>query len=136
MWLPLVVIGSGKRPAPAEFDENVTQPHRKKYITGWMSEYIRLRASSWRKMLRAMQEARWRPFKPQAIRYLAPAPHSAPSRYGCANATGDLPVITPIGGYFYSFSSFILQPPSRVIMIFLARYLRSSSRNLFPSPSM
>ena len=48
---PLVVIGR-KRPVPPEFDEEVTSPHRKKYITGWMSEYIRLRARSWREMLR------------------------------------------------------------------------------------
>jgi hypothetical protein len=81
-------------------------PHRKKYITGWMSEYIRLRAPSWREMLRVMQEARWRPFRPQVVRYLSPAPPSAPSltsRDGCANPTaGDLPVVVP-GEYFYSF---------------------------------
>ena len=74
-------------------------PHRKKYITGWMSEYIRLRAPSWHEMLRVMQEARWRPFRPQVIPYLAPAPPSAPSTascYGCAKpVTGDLPVGTP-----------------------------------------
>lgn len=84
-------------------------PHRKKYITGWMSEYIRLRAPSWREMLRAMREARWRPFRPQVIRYLSPAPPSAPStasRYRCASPiTGDLPVITPTGEPFYSFLS-------------------------------
>ena len=95
----LVVIGS-KRPAPAEFNEEVNMPHRKKYITGWMSEYIRLRAHSWREMLRVMQKARWRPFRPQVIPYLAPAPPSAPlptSHYMCANPTpitGDLPVET------------------------------------------
>ena len=76
-------------------------PHRKKYITGWMSEYIRLRARSWREMLRVMQEARWRPFRPQVICYLAPAPASAPliaSCYGCANlVTVDLSVTTPAG---------------------------------------
>ncbi|KAF9644649.1 hypothetical protein BDM02DRAFT_3272272 [Thelephora ganbajun] len=93
-----VMIGR-KRSAPAEFDEEASMPHRKKYITGWMSEYIRLRASSWREMLRVMKEARWRPFRPQVIRYLSPAPPSAPLtalRYGCANPiTGDLPVMTP-----------------------------------------
>jgi len=95
----LVVIGR-KRTAPAEFDEEVSMPHRKKYITGWMSEYIRLRAPSWREMLRVMREARWRPFRPQVIPYLAPAPPSAPwiaSRHGCTTSTpitGDLPVET------------------------------------------
>jgi hypothetical protein len=90
-----------KRPAPAEFDDEVSLPHRKKYITGWMSEYIRLRARSWREMLRVMQEARWRPFRPQVICYLAPAPASAPSiawRYECTNLfTGDLLAKTPTG---------------------------------------
>jgi len=96
-----------KRTAPAEFDEDVSMPHRKKYITGWMSEYIRLRARSWREMVRVMQEARWRPFKPQVIRYLAPAPTSSPlaaSPRGCAvSVTGDPPVMIPAGELFCSF---------------------------------
>lgn len=79
-------------------------PPRKRYITGWMTEYIRLRAPSRREMLRAKQEARSRPFRPQVIRYLAPVPPSAPStalRYRCTNpATGDLPVETPTGESF------------------------------------
>lgn len=105
---PLVVIGR-KRPAPAEFDEDVSMPHRKKYITGWMSEYIRLRAPSWREMLRVMQEARWRPFRPQVIPYLAPAPPPAPSAascYGCADpVTGDSSVETTVRESF-SFRSY------------------------------
>ena len=107
--IPLAVIGR-KRPTPAEFDEEVSMPPRKKYITGWMSEYIRLRAPSWRKMLRVMQEARWRPFRPQVIPYLAPAPPSAPltaSRYGCVDpVTGDLPVETPGCESFCSFHNY------------------------------
>lgn len=90
-----------KRSAPAEFDDEASLPHPKKYITGWMSEYIRLRARSWREMLRLMQEARWRPFRPQVICYLAPAPASAPSiapRYWCANlVTCDLPATINTG---------------------------------------
>ena len=109
---PLVVIGR-KRPVPPEFDEEVTSPHRKKYITGWMSEYIRLRAPSWREMLRVMQEARWRPFRPQVISYLAPAPPSAPSTascYGCVNpVTGDLSVETPARESFCLFHSYFFE---------------------------
>ena len=106
----LAVIGR-KRSAPAEFDEEVSMPHCKKYITSWMSEYIRLRAPSWREMLRVMQKARWRPFRPQVARYLSPAPHSAPStssRYGCANhISGDLPVETPASEFFRSFFNYL-----------------------------
>ena len=83
-------------------------PPRKKYITGWMSEYIRLRAPSWREMLRAMQEARWRPFRPQVICYLSPAPPSVPptaSLYARTNPiSDDPPVETSPGGFFSSFA--------------------------------
>jgi len=93
----LVVIGR-KHPAPPEFDEDVSMPHRKRYITGWKSEYIRLHAPSWRQMLRARQKAMWRPFRPQVIPYLAPPPPSAPPtalRYSANPTAGNLPVETP-----------------------------------------
>lgn len=84
-------------------------PHRKRYIIGWMSEYIRLRAPSWREMLRVMQEARWRPFRPQLIRYLAPAPPPAPLSHEYTDPIiNSLPVTTPTGELFCSFFS---KPP-------------------------